>query len=315
MKGVGELVLRGLPRALPGRRHQELHAAVSVSNVETRVGEWAGRICRVGQEGIVGVGLLNLDHDLLARKPSGSVNDDRRARRVIALVGADGRIGEHLAHRERIAGAVQSSAHQHLPYCGHGEEIGREPIARGAHRSVGDEDAGNRIVEFGRGDRLTRAGAACDQHLAIVWQRQAEVAAARGDHLRGQSGKGLRGGIEILGGVEIASARGPAALDEHGAVEQDRRGRAGARLAEASDLGDRTLGGIENLGAAKRSGRIGAAGDQDAAVGEQRGGMILPRVLQDARRRECSRGRIEDLKAGELPRGAASAGDQDAAVG
>jgi len=105
------------------------------------------------------------------------------------------------------------------------------------------------------------------------------VAAARGDHLRGQSRKGLRGRIEILGGVEIASARGLAALDEHGAVEQNRRGRAGARLAEASDLGDRTLGGIENLGAAKRSGRIGAGGDQDAAVGEQRGGMILPRVL------------------------------------
>jgi hypothetical protein len=175
---------------------------------------------------------------------------------------------------------------------------------------------GNRIVEFVRAYRRACADAARDQHLAVVRQRQTEVAAARGDHLRGERRKSIGRGIEFLGRIQVAAVGILTAGDQHGAIEikQLRRGSEGARLVEGSGLGDGVAGGIENLGAGKRSGRIRAACDQHGAVVQKRGGMILPSVLQIACHRKCLRGRIVDLKAGELTQYAASARDQDGAI-
>ena len=143
-----------------------------------------------------------------------------------------------------------------------------------------------RIVKFVRGDRRACAGAARDQHLAVVRQGQTEVAAAGGDHLRGERRESTGDGIELLGGTQVVAVGVLTAFDQHVAVEieQHRRAGQGARGAEATGRGDLVGGRIVNLGAGKRSGRIRAACDQHGAVGQQRGGMILPCMLQRQRR-------------------------------
>ena len=161
---------------------------------------------------------------------------------------------------------VEAAAGEEHARVGQRENGRPEQLAGRVGRADRPEPSEDGIVDLDLGDEPTTAGAAGDEHLAVVEKVQADVPAARRLHRSRCPRERVRARVVDLGRVEVDVARPATAGQQHGAAQQQRRARPTAGNVERRRHGDRARLGIVELGDAQRTGGVGATRDEDAPI-------------------------------------------------
>ncbi len=268
----------------------------------------------------------------LARLPARAGDGHGAARRVIALVGADGGEAVVFGRGEQVAAGIGAAGRHQQPRVGSG---GRAVIERrgGGSGTCHGERAGGRLAvgpasigshgggeQLGRSQRRTAGGAPEQQHGAVVRQPDGLMALPRRHQrhrlpgCRGRRRKAVRRRIVELERGQLALAVA-AAGRQHAAVEEPRQRERRARRLHRRTGADGSAGRIVELARGQHGAAgVGASGDQHAAVVELLGRSAGPRRRQRAQQDEAAGGRIVGLQRVAHRAVAASAGHQHAAV-
>ena len=209
---------------------------------------------------------MDVDADRLVRPPPFSHQRNNFSRRVVRLVGAQGRVEKDLGRSEREPSAVQAAAREKDPGVRHIEEVGAKQLAGGAGRADRPEGARHGIIDLGDRDDLAAARPARDQHPPVVKQLHAEVSATGRAHQRGQECEGVYGRVVDLSRVEVQILRALAARHEDRGVQQQGCARQRARHVERAPGADRAADRIVELCRIQSAQRIRATDNQQPAV-------------------------------------------------